>query len=136
MALLPLTVGLGIVKALQVLTEDVRVKWPNDLWIGSRKLGGMLGESIMFKGNLWVVLGIGMNVNGGEVFDFPHVSLQETVGARFSRFAILNLVLRGAEEGFHLLKAETLDLNEEFRQYGNFLDETIVVIEGMKQWEA
>jgi BirA family biotin operon repressor/biotin-[acetyl-CoA-carboxylase] ligase len=135
--LLPLTVGLGIVQILHTITEDVRVKWPNDLWIGSKKLGGMLGESMMLNGDLWVILGIGINVNRhGEGLDFPHVSLQEAVGERFIRFGVLNLILEGADRGFSMLEEGVSDLNGRFRQYGNFIDETIVVIEGEKRWEA
>lgn len=44
------------------------LKWPNDLWIGGRKLGGILIEACPAPGlpssQRWVVIGIGLNVQG------------------------------------------------------------------------
>ncbi len=42
----------------------VGLKWPNDLVVGDRKLGGILAESVMVGGHLVaVVVGLGINVN-------------------------------------------------------------------------
>jgi BirA family transcriptional regulator, biotin operon repressor / biotin---[acetyl-CoA-carboxylase] ligase len=49
----------------------VRSKWPNDLVLGDRKLGGILPEASVVGGRLeHVVLGIGLNVEQRES-DFP-----------------------------------------------------------------
>ena len=37
------------------------VKWPNDIWIGRRKVAGVLVEGRPLEG--WAVLGIGVNVS-------------------------------------------------------------------------
>lgn len=44
--------------------SDVKVKWPNDVYIRSRKACGILVES-QIRGNqlLWSVVGIGLNIN-------------------------------------------------------------------------
>jgi len=46
---------------------SVRLKWPNDLYIGERKLGGILTEAAPYSAARreipFVVVGIGMNVN-------------------------------------------------------------------------
>jgi BirA family biotin operon repressor/biotin-[acetyl-CoA-carboxylase] ligase len=57
---LPLVVGLSVAEAVERLAPeaDVRVKWPNDLLLGGRKLGGVLCEA---SGDT-VVVGIGLNV--------------------------------------------------------------------------
>jgi BirA family biotin operon repressor/biotin-[acetyl-CoA-carboxylase] ligase len=50
---------------------EVRCKWPNDLVMGGRKLGGILTEAIVSGGRLeHVVLGTGVNV-GQSRPDFP-----------------------------------------------------------------
>lgn len=43
---------------------EIKLKWPNDLYVGDKKLGGILIENI-FRGNSWnwSVVGIGINVN-------------------------------------------------------------------------
>ncbi len=65
-ALLPLTAAVAVCDALPEL--DCRIKWPNDVWIDGRKLGGILLEGRPQEG--WAVLGIGLNVNV-RVEDLP-----------------------------------------------------------------
>lgn len=61
---LPLATGVATADALEELRlPDLRLKWPNDLWCGTSKLGGILieqrGES---GGACRVVVGLGLNV--------------------------------------------------------------------------
>jgi BirA family biotin operon repressor/biotin-[acetyl-CoA-carboxylase] ligase len=57
---LPLLAGLAVATRLTALSElDVRLKWPNDVLIGERKLGGILTEVV----GTGVVVGIGLNVS-------------------------------------------------------------------------
>ena len=54
--------GLALVEALEELYGlDARLKWPNDVWVGDRKLAGLLAESQPAAG--WIVLGMGINVH-------------------------------------------------------------------------
>jgi BirA family biotin operon repressor/biotin-[acetyl-CoA-carboxylase] ligase len=43
---------------------DVRIKWPNDLWIGQSKLCGLLAEVVAGPKAPRLILGVGINVNG------------------------------------------------------------------------
>ena len=55
----------------------VAIKWPNDLFIGDRKVGGILMEVSGEQDEVdWVVLGIGLNVNT-EFSELP-VALRRT----------------------------------------------------------
>lgn len=47
----------------QWLRVDAKIKWPNDIYIGSRKVAGILLESVEFEGARYVIAGIGINVN-------------------------------------------------------------------------
>jgi BirA family biotin operon repressor/biotin-[acetyl-CoA-carboxylase] ligase len=63
--LLSLRVGLAAAEALQCLGAGlpIRLKWPNDLMLGDRKLGGILCEARWAGGvPAWVAVGIGINV--------------------------------------------------------------------------
>ena len=44
--------------------ENIKIKWPNDIFINDRKAGGILIENVI-KGNLWqwAIIGIGLNIN-------------------------------------------------------------------------
>ncbi|MEC3880020.1 biotin--[acetyl-CoA-carboxylase] ligase [Parapedobacter sp. 10938] len=58
-------ISLAVVRWLESLTHvDVKIKWPNDLYVGDRKIGGILIENSL-KGKVWktAVVGIGINVN-------------------------------------------------------------------------
>jgi BirA family transcriptional regulator, biotin operon repressor / biotin---[acetyl-CoA-carboxylase] ligase len=59
-----LRVGLVVAAALEAFTsEAVQLKWPNDLILDRRKLGGILCEARWQGGVLaWVAVGIGVNV--------------------------------------------------------------------------
>ncbi|NCT99050.1 MAG: biotin--[acetyl-CoA-carboxylase] ligase [Comamonadaceae bacterium] len=60
-----LSLAVGLVLAEQ-LHPDVRIKWPNDLWLMGRKLGGILvetaGQADDREGPRSVVIGAGINV--------------------------------------------------------------------------
>ncbi len=61
--LLPLLAGLSVAEALVEFGVDARLKWPNDVLVGGRKLAGVLAEG--WSGGEppeLVVLGVGVNV--------------------------------------------------------------------------
>jgi BirA family transcriptional regulator, biotin operon repressor / biotin---[acetyl-CoA-carboxylase] ligase len=59
--LLPLAAAVATCEAVPL---DCRIKWPNDVWAGERKLAGILAEARPREG--WAVLGIGLNVSTEE----------------------------------------------------------------------
>ena len=60
---LSLVVALAIVNALELecLVEDLKIKWPNDIYFENKKLAGVLLENQMQSGNQSVVIGVGIN---------------------------------------------------------------------------
>jgi len=60
-----LTTGLAVVEAVQtVAATSLALKWPNDLLLDERKVGGILCESsLAIPDNPIVIIGIGLNVN-------------------------------------------------------------------------
>jgi BirA family transcriptional regulator, biotin operon repressor / biotin---[acetyl-CoA-carboxylase] ligase len=64
---LSLAAGVGIARGLATLGCDVSLKWPNDVYLGDRKLAGVLLEmSAEAESVEWVVCGCGVNVRRGE----------------------------------------------------------------------
>ncbi len=65
MSLLPLAAGVAAVEAIErECGVQVGIKWPNDLLVDGRKLGGILCEAVSDRsGIIGVVVGIGVNVN-------------------------------------------------------------------------
>ena len=67
--LVPILVGLAAARALERLCPSLRpgIKWPNDIEVEGRKLGGILCEGV---GTGAVVVGVGLNLRQGiEDFD-------------------------------------------------------------------
>ena len=80
--LITLAAGVACCKTVETLTGlAVRLKWPNDLYVGDKKLAGILTESSPYSVSerkvSFLVVGIGLNVNT-EIEMFPS-SLQESV---------------------------------------------------------
>lgn len=74
---LPLITAVASAEAIETVAgEHVEVKWPNDLLISGRKVGGILCESGMTGTGPFQVIGLGINVNGAQT-DFPN-DLHET----------------------------------------------------------
>jgi BirA family biotin operon repressor/biotin-[acetyl-CoA-carboxylase] ligase len=59
------TAAVGVAKALWEIGVDARIKWPNDLLVGGKKICGILAESSAENGRRidYVVLGVGMNAD-------------------------------------------------------------------------
>lgn len=61
---LPALGAVAAVRAIgRVCALDVQIKWPNDLVLQGKKIGGILTESVLLGGETAVVLGIGINVS-------------------------------------------------------------------------
>ncbi|MGV6858138.1 MAG: biotin--[acetyl-CoA-carboxylase] ligase [bacterium] len=63
-----LVAGIAVAKALRNIgVKRVGVKWPNDIYLEGRKLGGVLIELFhTAKGAVELVVGVGINVAGGD----------------------------------------------------------------------
>lgn len=68
---LPLLVGVGVARALVRETGcRVGLKWPNDLQVGGRKIGGVLIESLSRDDEVAALIGVGIN-HGQRPADLP-----------------------------------------------------------------
>ena len=76
---LSLAVGVGVAESLH---PAIRLKWPNDLWVQDRKLGGILIETASFgeaAGARYAVIGVGINIAArpAEGLSTPPAALRE-----------------------------------------------------------
>lgn len=95
---LSMLVSIGIIYALRPYTDTpqwLKIKWPNDIYFGDRKLAGILIENSLGKSCIErSIIGIGLNVNQKEFHsDAPNpVSLCEITGADVDRRELLDKV--------------------------------------------
>jgi BirA family biotin operon repressor/biotin-[acetyl-CoA-carboxylase] ligase len=107
---------------------EAGVKWPNDILVGGRKLGGLLAE-MECEGDevTFINVGIGLNVNNDvPAIEPPAVSLKTLLGRRVSRREILARFLDALEQG---IAAEPWDtVIEEWKQRSITLNRTVRII--------
>ncbi len=88
-------VALGLCDALLHYGIEARIKWTNDIYVGDRKLAGILIEHKLQGSALArTVVGIGLNVNQREFSrDLPNpISMVQTAGREFDREQVLDRV--------------------------------------------
>ncbi len=109
-SLLSLAAGLAAADAVRDAAGlEARLKWPNDLVHGRRKLGGILTEAVFAPGRPgFAVVGVGLNVNHGEG-DFPDgiretaTSIRLATGREADRAALLVSLCLGLERWYNPL---------------------------------
>ncbi len=55
--------ALACIDGLKKLSIDAQIKWPNDLLLNGKKVGGILAETTSFKGQYALMIGIGINIS-------------------------------------------------------------------------
>ena len=79
-------ISLGVCEGVAFLGANSKIKWPNDIYVGDKKLAGILIENSL-RGSLLqeVVVGVGINVNQDEFNKdlFNAVSLKQVLHQTF-----------------------------------------------------
>lgn len=86
--------------------ERLRLKWPNDIYYGSQKLGGILIENTISGPKIqYSVVGIGINVNQ-QAFEVPTAtSLAQLTGRVYSLKTVVARLLESLERRYLMLRA-------------------------------
>jgi BirA family biotin operon repressor/biotin-[acetyl-CoA-carboxylase] ligase len=136
--LAPLSIAgaVSVAEALHELTgPEIRMKWPNDLLVDGRKLGGLLVEAVRSShGNvLTAVVGIGLNVNLARD-ELPvelagtATSLRIELGREVSRLQTLRAVLQALEGCFDtFLRLGMAPFVDSWRNVSTLLGRSVVI---------
>lgn len=128
-----LIAGASIVKALNILGVDAKIKWPNDITINNKKLSGILTElSAEIERVNYIVVGIGMNVKDT---DFEE-ELQDKATSLYkenynvSRVDIVKEILCQFEKLYldYIEKDDKKEVLDICRQYSAIINKEIYVI--------
>jgi BirA family biotin operon repressor/biotin-[acetyl-CoA-carboxylase] ligase len=130
-------VALGIAEGIEsAAAASVGIKWPNDLWIGGRKVAGILVEARGDGAAPAFVAGFGINVNHAAS-DFPPdvarqaTSLAASCGRTIDRAAVLRAVLAALEPRIDAVLAGVggAEMNESYRARSVLLGRRVELFE-------
>lgn len=131
---LSLIAGISLVTALNRLgCSGLKIKWPNDILFGSRKLAGILIEIISTKENsIELIIGIGINLNMTQSSSMninqPWVNLSEINSRLTDRNKIIATIVNQLEE--NLTEFETSGMqkfNTQWLKYDSLIGKEIII---------
>lgn len=104
---LNLIVGLAILDWLKESTRglELKLKWPNDIYVNGRKLGGVLIENSL-KGAMldYTIVGIGLNLNQEEMVIPEATSLIKETATSFDVIETMDELLYSIEYWYNQLR--------------------------------
>ena len=110
---IPLLTAVSICKALQMLgISGCMIKWPNDIFLNGKKLGGILVESRFNQvSGFEIVVGIGLNINMkvNNQIDQLWTSLINEYQNHFDRNRVLSVLLSSMISSYKQLSAFDFD---------------------------
>lgn len=128
--------ALAVRKAINRICQiNAKVKWPNDIIVNNRKIGGIISEAIIV-GNKpkHLIIGIGVNVNIGREQLPPELREKATstlieAGRNFNIEEILNEIIRNLVEYKKLLeKNRDSKILKEWRRHDIILGRKVRII--------
>ncbi len=123
LGLIPIVAGVAVAKAVEEIAHvKVGLKWPNDLVVANRKLGGILVESCYSGTQLEAtIVGIGINVQNSslslpEGLSTKAISLSD-VGRDVSELDLLQSIVEHIEPRYQLYRTGKTDsIRREWQQ--------------------
>lgn len=100
-------VSLALVHTLDCKVKDLSIKWPNDIYIGNKKVAGILIENAIKGAHLdYSIVGIGLNLNQEEfVSDAPNpVSLKMLTGENYNINEVVEEFINAFKDWYEILK--------------------------------
>lgn len=136
---LSLVIGIVMAEVLQRLgAEDVRVKWPNDLYLNDRKLAGILVELTGKTGDAaQIVIGAGINLAmrnvAADVINQGWINLQEA-GISINRNTLAVTLIQELRTALQLFEQESLaPFLPRWEKLDNFINRPVKLIIGERE---
>lgn len=137
---LTLLSAVSVCQAIRKISKlDCLIKWPNDLIIDNRKVGGILTEMNAEMDRIkFVVIGIGINVNTPQSLLPPKAtSLKEQSGERVSRIELTRQILREMEsEYISFQKHGFKNIIEKWKKFSTTLGHRVKIISNNENIEG
>jgi len=101
-------ISLSVLNMLESYTTGVMIKWPNDLYVGQKKISGILIENSILGNKIeYSIVGIGLNINQLKfTSNAPNpVSISQLIGHFYNVDRLLDELLVWVERWYLILKS-------------------------------
>jgi len=114
-------IAIGIVEAIEKLSIfNVKIKWPNDIYLGKEKVSGILIEnSVRGQEIEHSVVGVGVNINEEDfgMYGLSATSLAMEAGETMDTGYLLKSLLKCMEKWYLMLRAEKyFEIDDAYQQ--------------------
>ena len=128
--------GIAAVELLNEVCPEIKpfLKWPNDIYVGSAKLAGMLSEAVWEQGKIaCVICGIGLNVNSGsDLLDNAGqsaVSLYSLVKKQFDVEFLIERLVKIVNRYYIIYQQYPEEVFAKWREYNRLIGHPIEVVD-------
>lgn len=130
--ILTLLSAVSICEAIKEITNlDSQIKWPNDILINNKKLGGILTElNAEMDISRFVIIGVGLNVNNDKkALVEGATSLKEQEKENINRVSLTQEILRRIETNYLFFREEgSQSIIEKWRNYSITLGKRVRIV--------
>ncbi|MDD3088287.1 MAG: biotin--[acetyl-CoA-carboxylase] ligase [Candidatus Omnitrophica bacterium] len=130
-SLITLLAGVGICEAIKESTrEEPKIKWPNDIVLNDKKLGGILTEIKAEVDEVdFIVIGVGLNINNDKKSLISGAtSLRQKAEEGLSRLSIFQNILFRLENNYFIFQKKGASvIAEKWRQLSLTLGKRVKV---------
>jgi BirA family biotin operon repressor/biotin-[acetyl-CoA-carboxylase] ligase len=128
---LTLLSGLAVIRAIKSLYDlDAKLKWPNDIILNDKKLGGVLSE---MEGEAervnFVVVGIGIDANCEVSVDMPTTSLKEEIGREVDIIQLVRETLKQFEVLYNEFIVGSSEFLEDYKKNSHTLGRDVKIMQ-------
>lgn len=132
---LSLVIGILTANALEALDQKIkpRLKWPNDIYVNNKKIGGILIDLIAeANGSCRAIIGIGLNINMKDIefedVDKPWISLEDVLNVKLDRNILVAQLISSILEGIDVFLEKGIDpFLSEWSRYDLLAGKEVVV---------
>jgi BirA family biotin operon repressor/biotin-[acetyl-CoA-carboxylase] ligase len=119
--------------------EDIKIKWPNDIYWRDRKAAGILIENV-WQGSEWkfAVVGIGININQTDfgTLNPKAVSLKQITGKHFDPVLLAKELCKILYEKCQLFTSDPSQIIQQYKTYLYKLNEQVKLKKDNRVFEA
>lgn len=113
--------AIAIRNFLSKYIKDPKIKWPNDIYVGNKKIAGILIEHSI-QGNIlkYSIAGVGININQTSFEpEIPNpTSLSILTGKKYEIPTLINQLVQSLNESYHLIQNQDfIKLEQEYLKH-------------------